>query len=109
MDSRHNSSVVFLVRDICPPGGSVPVIAGTKSAWTRWRLEQPCRSSLVGPGRQLYWVEMPTRDETPAGFQEEEEGRRRKGCRAGDGRSVNSEIAHGLLFHMDYRLNDNIF
>lgn len=88
------------------------VIAGTKSAWTRWRLERPCRSSLVGPGTQLDWVEMPARDDTPAGFQEEEEekeGRRRKGCRAGDGRGVSSEIAHGLLFLMDYRLNGNIF
>lgn len=85
----------------------MPVIAGTKFAWTRWRLEWPCRSNLVGPGTQLDWVEMPTREDTAAGFQEEEEeGWRRKGCRAGDGRSVSSEIAHRLLFHMDYRLND---
>lgn len=88
------------------------MIAGTKFAWTRWRLEWPYRSSLVGSGTQLDWVEMPTREDTAAGFQEEEEeeeGRRRKGRRGGDGRSVSSEIAHRLLFHMDYRLNDNIF
>lgn len=80
------------------------MIAGTKSAWTRWRLERPCRSSLVGPGPQLDWVATLARDDTPAGFQEEEEeeGWRRKGCRAGDGRGVSSETAHGLLFHMDY-------